>query len=60
MTGEVLSASTITTNGAKSDVSAIGLWHPMIGEFIKVKVFKPHAPSNAAKTLEQMYITHEQ
>ena len=60
VTGEALPAGAITTDGAKSDVSAIGLWHPMNRAFIDVRVFNPHAPSNAAKTLEQMYVTHEQ
>ena len=59
VTGEVLPASAITTEGARSDVSAIGLWHPMNRAFIDVLVFNPHAPSNAAKSLEQMYISHE-
>ena len=60
VTGEILPARANTMDGARSDVSAIGLWHPMNRAFIDVKVFNPHAPSNAAKTLEKMYITHEQ
>ena len=59
VTGEVLPASANDADGARSDVRAIGLWHPMNRAFIDVLVFNPHAPSNAAKNLNQMYVRHE-
>ena len=59
VTGEVLPASANKTDGARSDVSAVGLWHPMNRAFIDVMVFNPHAQSNAAMNLSQMYISHE-
>ena len=60
VTGEVLNAGANDADGARSDVSAVGLWHPMNRAFIDVKVFNPHAPSNTARSLKQTYIQHEQ
>ena len=60
VTGEALPAGANITDGARSDVSAVGLWHPMNRAFIDILVFNPHAPSNAVKELGQMYIHHEQ
>ena len=60
VTGEVLPAGSNVTDNARSDVSAVGLWHPMNRAFIDVMVFNPHAPSNAATSLKQTYIRHEQ
>ena len=59
VTGEVLPASANDADGARSDVSAIGLSNPMNRAFIDLVVFNPHALSNAAKNLEQMYVRHE-
>ena len=59
VTGEELPAGTNTTDGARADVSAIGLWQPLSKAFIDVKVFNPHAMSNAAKDLNRTYIQHE-
>ena len=59
VTGEVLPAGTNVADGARSDVSAVGLWHPMNRAFIDVLVFNPHAPSNAVASLKQTYIRHE-
>ena len=59
VTGEVLPAGSNVTDNARSDVSAVGLWHPMNRAFIDVMVFNPHAPSNAATSLKQTYIRHE-
>ena len=58
--GEVLPSGSNVTDNARSDVSAVGLWHPMNRAFIDVMVFNPHAPSNAATSLKQTYIRHEQ
>ena len=60
VTGEVLLAGANVADNARSDVSAIGLWQPMNRAFIDVMVFNPHAPSNAATSLKQTYIRHEQ
>ena len=58
--GEVLPAGSITTDGARSDVSAIGLWQPLNRAFIDIKVFNLHAPSNATQKLDRMYSSREQ
>ena len=52
VTGEELPAGTNTTDGARADVSVIGLWQPLSKAFIDIKVFNPHAMSNAAKDLK--------
>ena len=50
LTGEELSARTNVVEGARADVSAIGLWQPLNRAFLDIKVFNPLAVSNAAKT----------
>jgi hypothetical protein len=60
VTGEVLPTSANDEDGARSDVSAIGLWQPLNRAFLDIVVFNPHAPSNAAKNLDRMYINYEQ
>ena len=59
MTGEALLEGKTVQDGARSDVSAVGLWHRMNKAFIDVMVFNPHAPSNATKELSQRYSHHE-
>ena len=59
VTGDVLPAGANTESGAWFDISAIGLWQPMNRAFIDTRVLNPHAQSNAAMSLLQMYFTHE-
>ena len=47
------------SDGARADVSAIGLWQPLNKAFIDVKVFNPLATSNAARDLGDIYRDHE-
>ena len=49
VTGEVLPEGTNVQDGARSDVSAVGLWHPMNRAFIDVM----------AEELSQIYSHHE-
>ena len=59
VTGEVLPASANDEDGARADVSAIGLWQPLNRAFLDIVVFNPHAQSNAAKDLNQIYTSYE-
>ena len=59
VTGENLPTGTNSSDGARADVSAIGLWQPLNKAFIDVKVFNPLAMSNAAKELSDTYKDHE-
>ena len=59
MTGETLPPSTNTNDGVRADVSAIGLWQSLNRAFLDIKVINPNAPSNAAKQIDQMYVSHE-
>ena len=60
VTGEELPARANTADGARADVSAIGLWQPLNRALIDVKVFNPLASSNATQDLQQVYKRHEQ
>ncbi len=60
VTGEVLPAGTNVADGARSDVSAVGLWQPLNRAFLDIRVFNPLAPSNSAKQIDAMYQRHEQ
>ena len=57
VTGEDLPVGTNITNGARSDVSALGLWAPLTRAFFDIRVFNPLAPSNWSKQNPDMY-TH--
>ena len=54
------SAGTNIQDGARSDISAAGLWQPLSRAFLDIRVFNPLALSNATKSVEQMYMAHEQ
>ena len=60
VTGEELPARANTADGARADVSAIGLWQPLNRAFLDIKVFNPLASSNATQDLQQVYRRHEQ
>ena len=59
VTGEILPTGSNVSDGARADVSAIGLWQPLNKAFIDVKVFNPLATSNAARDLGDIYRDHE-
>ena len=51
--------SSNTSENARLDVSAIGLWSPFERSFIDVRIFHPNAPSYINKNLNQVYKEHE-
>ena len=57
--GEELPHGTILEDGARSDVSAIGLWQPLSRAFLDIKVCNPFAQTNSAMKLDPMYKRHE-
>ena len=59
VTGERLPAGTNVSDGARSDVSAVGLWQPLDRAFLDIRVFNPLAPSNANKQINAMYLSRE-
>ena len=59
VTGEELPFGTILEDGARSDVSAIGLWQPLSRAFLDIKVCNPFAQSNSVMPLDRMYKQHE-
>ena len=56
---ERLPSGTNTTNGARLDVSAIGVWTPLDRAFVDIRVLNPQAKSNSVMNLQQMYKHHE-
>jgi hypothetical protein len=59
LNGEQLTRGTITSREARLDVSARSFWSPMDKVFTDVRVFHPHAPTNARMTPPRMYAHHE-
>ena len=60
LTGEKLPKGSITSPGARLDVSARNLWSPLAKAFIDVRVFNPQAKANWVKSIPQMYKSHEE
>ena len=60
VTGEDLPFGTILEDGARSDVSAVGLWQPLSRAFLDIKVCNPFAQTNSAMQIDRMYKHHEQ
>ena len=60
LTGEKLPKGSITSPGARFDVSARNLWSPLVKAFIDVRVFNPQAKANWEKSIPQMYKSHEE
>ena len=60
LTGEELPSGSNTSNEARLDVSARGLWSPLDKAFLDIRVLHPNAASNENKSLAQMYYQHEQ
>ena len=48
-----------TAEQARLDISARNFWHPLGRSFFDIRVLHPGSPTNANKSLEQMYIDHE-
>ena len=59
VTGEQLPPGAITTDGARSDVGALGFWQPMSPALFDVKVVNPLAATNWNMKVPVMYKTHE-
>ena len=59
VTGEELPHGKILEDGARSDVSAIGLWQSLSRGFLDIKVCNPFAQTNSAMPLDRMYQHHE-
>ena len=51
--------STNTTEGARLDVSAVGIWSPMERTFLDVRVVHPNSPSYMNIKPEKLYEQHE-
>ena len=60
LTGEKLPKGSITSPGARLDVSARNLWSPLAKAFIDVRVFNPQAKANWEKSILQMYKSREE
>ena len=54
-----LSHRTISTDGARLDISARGVWSTFERTFFDIRITHPNAPSNQQKTLAQLYKHHE-
>ena len=59
LTGENLPVSAITEDDARLDISARSFWMPLGRAFFDIRVLHPGAPTNASRTIPQMYIQHE-
>ena len=46
-------------DGARLDVSAVGVWSPMERTFLDVRVMHPNSDSYVDKTPDQVYLQHE-
>ena len=47
------------SEGARSDISALGLWQPMCRAFLDIRVFNPLAQTNWQKQIPDMYVYQE-
>jgi hypothetical protein len=47
------------SEGARLDVSAVGIWNPMERTFLDVRVVHPNAKSYKDQSIEQIYRNHE-
>ena len=60
VTGEQLPTGSNISDGARSDVSALGFWTPMSRAFLDIRVFNPRAQTNWRKDVQERYRSHEQ
>ena len=56
---DMLNASANTTDQARLDIAATGLWSRFERTFFDVRVTHPNAPSNRSMTLKQLYAKNE-
>ncbi len=59
LNGESLTPGSILGNSARLDVSCRSFWTPLERAFLDIRVFHPQAPTNAARTIPNMYSWHE-
>ena len=57
--GRQLPAGSNTSDGARSDVSALGFWRPLCRAFFDIKVFNPLALTNWTMEIPKLYTYHE-
>ena len=60
VTGEDLPPGTNIKDGARADVSALGIWMPLSRAFFDIKVFNPLARTNWQMDIDKMYSHHEE
>ena len=48
-----------TSERARLDVSAVGIWSPMERTFMDVRIVHPNSPSYQGKKMEKIYQLHE-
>ena len=59
ITGEELPSGSNLSDGARSDVSALGFWSPLCRAFFDVRIFNPFSQSNWTNQIPKMYVRHE-
>ena len=57
--GNTATSSSNTSEKARLDVSAVGIWSPMERTFLDVRVLHPNAASYRGKTIDQVYEQNE-
>ena len=60
LSGEELPRSSNTADEARLDISARSFWTPLGRAFFDIRVLHPGAPTNASRSIPQMYAQHEQ
>ena len=58
--GDMLRSTANTSDQARLDIAATGLWSRFERTYFDVRVTHPNAPSNRSKTLKQLYIRNEE
>ena len=58
-TRQIFHGSSNSTDSARLDVSAVGLWAPFEKSYVDVRIFHPNAPSYIDKNLKQVYKEQE-
>ena len=60
LTGEKLPEGSITSPGARLDVSARNLWSPLAKALIYARVFSPQAKADWENSIPKMYKIYEE
>ena len=58
--GDRTISSSNTSEKARLDVSAVGIWSPMERTFLDVRIVHPNAPSYKGKSIERIYKQNEE